>query len=195
MKTFIGAGASTLVANEKTDLKKSLLDGKESERIWTQVLKEGSVKSAVRIVPVKNTNFSHLRDGWMRAIDARGKGTEFQDEAFKQSVADFKAIMGGQGSLATGRTMLLGRGGDGALRAWVEGDAAVKVQGPTKLLIGKGERMTLLGRLEDERVSRLVWLNYIAGDSPASEQARQSVVDGVIDLVERPIGTVETQVV
>ena len=55
--------------------------------------------------------------------------------------------------------------------------------------------MGLLGRVDDERVSRLVWLGYISGENPASEEARKSVVEGVIDIVERPIGTIETQVV
>ena len=195
VKTFIGSGASTLVGSEKDELKKTLLQGKGSEWLWSSVLKEGGFKSAVRIVPAKNTNFSHLRDGWIRIIDAKGKGAEFQDEKFKQSVVDFKAIMGGQGSVAAGRTLLLGRGTNGDLRAWVERDAASKIQGPATLLTGKGDGMTLLGRLDDERVSRLVWQGYLAGESPGSEPARQSVVGGVMELVERPIGTVETQVV
>lgn len=195
VKNFIGSGASTLVGKEKEDLRKTLLDGKGSEELWSSVLKDGGIKSAVRIVPAKNTNFSHLRDGWIRIIDAKGKSAEFQDEKFKASVADFKAMMGGQGSVASGRTLLLGRGTNGDLKAWVERDAANKVEGPGRILTGKGEGMTLLGRIDDERVSRLVWQGYLSGDYPASEPARQSVVGGVIDLVERPIGTVETQVV
>lgn len=55
--------------------------------------------------------------------------------------------------------------------------------------------MSLLGGVNDERISRLVWMGYLAGENIASEDARQSVVDGVMDLVERPIGTVETQVI
>ncbi|KAL8948839.1 MAG: hypothetical protein Q9222_004998 [Ikaeria aurantiellina] len=59
--------------------------------------------------------------------------------------------------------------------------------------VRKGE-MKFLGGLEDERISRLVWLGYLAGGNVASEEARKSVVDGVMEIVERPIGTVETQV-
>ncbi|KAG8534088.1 uncharacterized protein KY384_000931 [Bacidia gigantensis] len=195
VKTAVGPGASTLVQGEKEDLRKQLLDGKGSERVWGEVLRQKGVRSAVRIVPVKNTNFGHLRDGWIRGIDARGKGEEYSDESFKSSVANFKAMMGGKGSVATGRTLLLERGVGGALKAWVEEDAALAVPGAPYLLTGKGDRMTFLGKVEDERVSRLVWLGYISGENPASEAARQSVVDGVIDLVERPIGTIETQVV
>lgn len=55
--------------------------------------------------------------------------------------------------------------------------------------------MTLLGTIQDERISRLVWMGYLAGQNIASEEARRSVVDGVIEMVERPVGTIETQVV
>lgn len=60
---------------------------------------------------------------------------------------------------------------------------------------GIGGRMVRMGGLEDERISRLVWLGYLAGRNVASEGARQSVVEGVMEIVARPMGTVETQVV
>ncbi|KAL9100505.1 MAG: hypothetical protein Q9163_004128 [Psora crenata] len=195
VKTSVGNLASTLVQGEKEDLRKTLLDGKGSERVWSEVLKQGGVRSAVRIVPVKNTNFSHLRDGWIRGIEARGRGPEFDDDGFKASVGDFKAMMGGKGAVGKGRVLLLGRGQDGTLRAWVEEDAAIAVQGANGRLLERADRISFLGTVKDERLSRLVWMGYISGDSPASEEARRSVVEGVIDIVERPIGTVETQVV
>jgi len=35
-----------------------------------------------------------------------------------------------------------------------------------------------LGQVEDERISRAVWLNYLAGKTVASEGARKSIVEG-----------------
>jgi hypothetical protein len=37
-------------------------------------------------------------------------------------------------------------------------------------------------------------LNYLAGKTVSSEGARQSVVDGVMGIVERPVGTVVLKV-
>lgn len=187
-----GVVASTLVAGEKEELKRTLLDGDGSTKVWSQVLKEGGVRSAVRIVPTRNTNFSHMRDGWLRGIDLRGKGDpEFESEDFKTAVAQFKGMLGGRGSVGKGKVMLLGRGTDGALRAWVEEEE--EEEGVESK---KGERrMTLLGTIKDERISRLVWMGYLAGQNIASEDARRSVVDGVMEMVERPVGTIETQVV
>jgi hypothetical protein len=49
--------------------------------------------------------------------------------------------------------------------------------------------------VEDERVSRALWLNYLAGKKVASEPARKNIVEGIMEFVERPIGTVAAQVV
>ena len=189
-----GSNASTLVQGEKDELKKRLLDGPESEKIWNQILEHGGIRSAVRIVPVRDTNFSHLRDGWLRGIDMRGKGAQYAGDDFKSSVNDFKALLGGRGSVGKGRVMLLGRGDRGDLRVWVEEGAASAGEGEQNMRIAKGDRMELLGRVDDERLSRLVWLGYLAGPKVASEAARQSVVEGVVEVVERPSGTLETQV-
>lgn len=192
VRASVGSGASTLVQGEKEDLKKTLLDGEGSTKVWLEVLKEGGVRSAVRIVPTRDTNFSHMRDGWIRGIDLRGKGKEFEGEDFKMAVDQFKGMLGGRGSVGKGKVLLLGRGANGALRAWVEEDAG---GADSKTSRREGGGMTLLGTVKDERISRLVWMGYLAGQNTASEDARRSIVDGVIEIVERPMGTIETKVV
>ena len=192
VRVSVGNGASTLVQDEKDNLKKTLLDGEGSTRVWQEVLKKGGVRSAVRIVPTRNTNFSHMRDGWIRGIEMRSRGQEFEGEDFKMAVDQFKGMLGGRGSVGKGKVLLLGRGANGALRAWVEEDVGeAESKAPTR----NGEGMTTLGTIRDERISRLVWMGYLAGQHTASEDARRSVVEGVIEMVERPMGTIETQVV
>lgn len=194
-------GASTLVQGEKADLKKILLEGQGSEAIWGSVLKEMGLKSAIRIVPTRSTNFTHLRDGWVRMITARSKGPEFTDAEFEPSVGKFKAIFGAR-SLKKGRALLLRRAADGGLGAWLEEDDERIDSGTSSAGTSQGaeekkkppSRMVWLGGVSDERISRLVWMGYLAGANVASEGARKSVVDGVMELVERPIGTVDTQV-
>lgn len=120
----------------------------------------------------------------MRGITARSKGSEFDDEGFKTAVGEFKKVFGGR-KLGKGKALLLGRAGSGELSAWVE-------EGDGKL---QGDYMVPLGGVQDERIGRLVWLGYLAGDNVASEGARKSIVEGVVELGARPIGTVETRVV
>jgi len=180
--------ATTLVPNEKDKLRVKLLDAEIGEEIWTQVLKESGIRTAVRIVPTRNTDFMHLRDGWVRGITARTqkagqKGSvEFEDEGFAKAMGELKGIFSGASrkGLPKGKTLLLTRDGKGVLRAWFD----------------DGERgMVRMGEVRDERVGRQVWLGYLAGKNVASEGARRNVVEGVMEFVERPVGTVATQVI
>ncbi|KAI9874870.1 MAG: Altered inheritance of mitochondria protein 18 mitochondrial [Pleopsidium flavum] len=175
--------ATTLVPNEKDKLRTKLLDAEIGEEIWTQVLKESGIRTAVRIVPTRNTDFMHLRDGWVRGITTRTqkasqKGSaEFEDEGFAKAMGELKGIFsaGSKKALPKGKTLLLTRDGKGVLQAWCD-DAK-------------------MGEVRDERVGRQVWLGYLAGKNVASEGTRRNVVEGVMEFVERPVGTVATQVV
>lgn len=171
-------GATTLIEDEKNTLRRTLTEGPSSEKLWSETLQRGDIQTAFRIVPTRGTDFGHLRDGWVRGITARSKGSEFDDEGFKTAVGEFKKVFGGR-KLGKGKALLLGRAGSGELSAWVE----------------EGDDMVPLGGVQDERIGRLVWLGYLAGDNVASEGARKSIVEGVVELGARPIGTVETRVV
>ena len=178
--------ATTLVPDEKEKLRAKLLDADVGEEVWTRVLKDAGIRTVVRIVPTRNTDFMHLRDGWVRGITARTqkaaqKGSvEFEDEGFAKAIGELKGIFAGRKALPKGKTLLLTRDGRGVLRAWLdEGDKGV----------------SKMGEVRDERVGRQVWLGYLAGKNVASESARRSVVEGVMEFVERPVGTVATQVV
>ena len=56
------------------------------------------------------------------------------------------------------------------------------------------EQITHLGSVEDERISRLIWLGYLGGKSVSSEAARKEIIDGIMALVERPVGTAAARV-
>ncbi|KAL8762413.1 MAG: hypothetical protein Q9184_001580 [Pyrenodesmia sp. 2 TL-2023] len=195
------SSATTLVDHEKTQLRKLLVEsGKDGrgEKMWDEVLRGSGIKTVLRIVPTRSTDFSHMREGWVRSIQARsgaqGKGGVLEEKdrvGLEESVAEFKGIFGGgRKGVGKGKVLMMSRGADGGLGVWVEDE--VLEQAEKKGV--KGE-MKYLGGMKDERISRLVWLGYLGGDNVASEEARQNVVEGVMDIVGRPIGTLETQVV
>ncbi|KAJ3580263.1 hypothetical protein NPX13_g293 [Xylaria arbuscula] len=173
--------ATTLVASEKDTLRQALVDPEHGEKLWNSILQEVRPRSLFRIIPVRDTDFHHLRDGLVRAITARTQGNNagFGDEAFGLAMKDFKSLFN-RGKVPKSRELLLCR--DAAGRLTVTYD-----DGKT----GMGS----IGRVEDERVSRLLWLNYLAGKQVASEPARKNIVDGIMEFVERPIGTVATRVI
>lgn len=188
---------STLIPHEKEALREKLLSGDGSLEVWDAILRTAKVRSAVRIVPTRGTDFAHLRDGWVRGITARtqeaskrGVGAEFEDEGFGAAMGTFKGVFGGKGKAPKGSTVLLMRDEGGRLGVLYEAEVKQKVKGETEL---KPIR-EVMGGIEDERIGRLVWLGYLGGKTVSSEGARKSIVDGVVELVERPIGSVGMQV-
>jgi len=193
----INSAASTLVPGEKNELKEHLTDPTKSAEIWEHILRDTNIKSAWRIVPTRNTDFAHLRDGWITGIK---KGTqaasaalkanpqqplvesEYESEEFGNSVKNFKDIFTAGGRAPKGSTVMLLRDGAGALD--------VLFQEPNKT---KG--MEKLGIVTDPRVGRLIWMGYLAGKNVSSEAARQGVANGCLALSARPVGSVETRVI
>lgn len=209
--------ASALIPGEKDDLRNALLDPEKSTVIWDGILARKGVEGidmAFRVVPTRGTDFGHLRDGWMRGIASRTDEVrkrqadllrqqaaanqtialpkpvdegEFGDESFGLAMKEFKALFQGRGKAPKGSVILLTRGKDGELGALYQ--PIVKTN--------KGEKMgelTRLGSVKDERVSKLVWQLYLSGQNVSSEETRKNVVNGCIEITERPVGTVEGRV-
>lgn len=189
----INSSASTLVPSEKETLKQRLLDPQSSAEIWESLLREEGIKSAWRVVPTRNTDFAHLRDGWITGIK---KGTdaakqkaianplvvsEYENESFGSAIKGFKDLFTGGGSAPKGSIILLARDGAGSL------EVLFQRQEKTPSL----ERM---GKVDDPRIGRLIWLGYLAGKNVSSEEARKGVVEGCVEFAGRPLGSVETMV-
>ncbi|KAK4446815.1 chalcone-flavanone isomerase-domain-containing protein [Podospora aff. communis PSN243] len=181
--------ATTLVPGERDQLRSALLDPVAGEQTWDELLANGiPARSAFRVVPVRDTDFHHLRDGFVRAIQARApalSGPVADDEAFGEAMRQFRAIFN-RGSAPKRKELLLLRDEKGRLNVEYDDGAGKKK--------GKGTRQ-LIGTVDDERVSRALWLNWLAGKKVASEPARQNIVQGIMEFVERPVGTVAAQVV
>ncbi|GJC87136.1 altered inheritance of mitochondria protein 18, mitochondrial [Colletotrichum liriopes] len=174
--------ATTLVPSERDSLKAKLLDPAEGEETWSALLQEVGCRSAFRIVPVRDTDFPHLRDGFVRAITARSSTDKeaYGDEAFGEAMKEFKRLFN-RGKVQKEKELLLCRDEKGTLEVVFDD--------------GRSSGPQTVGKVQDERVSRLLWLNWLAGSKVASEAARHSIIDGVMEFVERPVGTVATQVV
>ncbi|KAK3669672.1 Altered inheritance of mitochondria protein 18 mitochondrial [Recurvomyces mirabilis] len=183
--------ASALIPSEKMSLREKLLDPEQSRAVWGELLQVPGMKTAFRIAPTRNTDFGHLRDGFVSGINTRTSEarkltqtgeTEFDAEDFGRSVQNLKGIFAG-GKAPKGSILILKRDERGMM------DVLYSPQ-PEK----NGVAMETLGSVADERVSRLLWFGYLAGEKVSSKAAREGVVNGCMEFVERPIGSVETMV-
>ena len=189
----VNPAASTLVPGEKDDLRKKLLDPAESKEIWSELLKVPGAKTAWRVTPTRNTDFSHMRDGFVTGINKRtqeakqlqkGVETEYDAEDFGQSIQSFKGIFAG-GKAPKGSILIMLRDRMGGLELLYQDKPD-----------NSGRKdMEKLGSVKDERISRLIWLGYLGGDKVSSEAARKGVVEGCVGFAGRPVGSVETRVI
>lgn len=190
---------SSLIPSEKEALRHDLMSEDKSLEIWDKVLKETPVRSAVRIVPTRSTDFAHLRDGWVTGITGRTREasqisegrSEWDEPGFGESMGGMKALLTGKGNAPKGSMVLLTRDEQGQMQVMYEPEKKVDSEG---VIVERGAGR-VLGLLEDERISRQIWMGYLGGKGVSSEGARRSIVDGVMELVERPVGTVGNMVV
>jgi hypothetical protein len=172
--------ATTLVPSERDSLRAILLDHGKGEEEWDSLLRDAGCRTLFRIVPVRDTSLAHMRDALVTAATTRGTQRGYTDQGFGDAIGEFKRFFG-RGSAAKGKELLLCRDNDGTLTVYF-GDGRTR---------GRQE----LGRVSDERFSRMLWLNYLGGKKVASEKARANIVEGIMEFVERPVGTVATQVI
>ncbi|KAK4548658.1 hypothetical protein LTR36_009569 [Oleoguttula mirabilis] len=190
----VNQSASTLIPAEKEELRKRLLDPEQSREIWSDILKVPGIKTAWRMSPTRNTDFGHLRDGFVNGINARkaeartltsGGETEYDSEDFGQAMQSLKAIFTG-GKAPKQSILILARDNVGVLDVLFQ---------PKPSESGKQKEMELLGSVSDERIARLIWLGYLAGAKVSSPPAREGVVAGCVGFAARPVGSVETRVI
>ncbi|RPB15383.1 hypothetical protein P167DRAFT_518541 [Morchella conica CCBAS932] len=164
----------------------------EGEAFWQGLLvgAEGApgVRSVLRIVPTRNTDYQHLRDGWIRGIQSRtSKNAAYDDEAFSHALTSFKQAFGQKKSVPKQKTLLLVRDAHGGLECLFDptGRNDGRVGGDADK-----DAVVVLGSVADGRLSTALWMCYVGAGKVASEPARKSVVEGLLALVERPVGTV-----
>jgi hypothetical protein len=191
---LINPNASTLVPGEKDGLKQRMLDPDTSVEIWEKMLREEGIRSAWRVVPSKGTDFAHLRDGWVNGIKratteitrVSQKNPElvtadYENESFGDAMRDFKGMFSG-GRTPKGSVVLMLRDAPGSMEILFEDPA-------------QGTGIERVGKVEDPRISRLIWMGYLAGKNVSSEPTRKAVVDGFVGFAGRPVGSVETMVI
>jgi Chalcone isomerase like len=179
--------ASALIPGEKEELRTALLDPEQSYKLWDDILRDDTtgINSAFRIVPTRNTDFQHLRDGWVRGITSRTQAAsqrgdnQFSDESFGSSMKEFTTLFGGKGKAPKGNVIILTREGNGKLGV---------------LYQDKSKKPEHFGTVSDERIARLIWLGYLGGKGVSSEDARKNVVEGIVELAERPVGTAAAKI-
>ncbi|ODN73653.1 hypothetical protein L202_07201 [Cryptococcus amylolentus CBS 6039] len=134
-------------------------------------LLDQKVGCAVRIVPNRNTDFGHLRDAFVRSLNARQKAmhqegalSEAEEERLTTSIQSFKAFFPSS-VVPKGKSLVLLRPAEGGIVVEYEG--------------------SILGRLDDPWVGKQLMLTYFADNGVVSEKLKEDVAHGLEGFVQR----------
>ncbi|KAG7881505.1 hypothetical protein KL935_001712 [Ogataea polymorpha] len=169
----------TSVSPDPSQVAFSLRDPALSPQVVELLLSSG-VRFSAKIVPVRNTDFNHLRDGLIKSIKSnpkykelmkRGDGT---DEKLNAGLDQLRKAFGARKMTATKNSTLM-------LQILSDGKLALSFQlYTTQDQMAEPFRM---GVVEEPLIGRLLFMSYLSGAKPLSEPARSKAIDGFISLL------------
>jgi hypothetical protein len=152
-------------------IRMALLDPVRGGELISKLLNSG-VRLSLRIVPVRNTDFGHLRDGFVRAVVGHPRfKEEGNSDEVGEGIAQLKKAFGRKMTVKKGRILYLHREASGQLAVeFFNSDDESSIQ---------PEQM---GTIELPLISELLFLQYLSGPKPSSESARQTCVEALASL-------------
>ncbi|KAL6453142.1 AIM18 Altered inheritance of mitochondria protein 18 [Candida maltosa Xu316] len=148
-----------------TSLSGQIEDPVQSVQVVEKLL-DNDVKFLVRLSPVRNTDFNHLKDGLIKSILAHPKSKEIKEE-LAPGLDQLRKAFSRKGSVPKNHLLYLEIIDGGKL--------SVSYDHP-------GKEFYKMGVVESPLISRQLFLQYLSGPKPLSESLRQSCVKGFIDL-------------
>lgn len=154
--------------DSEDDLLKQLLDPDNSRDI-IEALEDAGVKFTARIVPVRNTDFNHLKDGLIKSILAHPESKQ-QRETIGNGLEELRDVFSGhRGSVPKNHALWLEMLSNGELSISYENTSTSHV--------------TPMGVVKEPLISKVLFLQYLSGKKPLTESLRKSCVDGLVGLV------------
>ncbi|ODQ66558.1 chalcone isomerase [Nadsonia fulvescens var. elongata DSM 6958] len=157
------------------NLEEDLVDFSKDGDIISNLLKAG-IRFSIRIVPVRNTDFSHLRDGFVKTILAHPLSKVLgHSEEFGNGLQELKnAFSGRKGSVPKHQILIMDRSNNGVLRfTYYDSKDESKCTKPEEL-----------GQVTEPQVSEILFLQYLSGKNPSSESAKNSFLEGLVALAK-----------
>ncbi|CAG8584305.1 11724_t:CDS:2, partial [Ambispora leptoticha] len=145
------------------DKEKFLSTGDES---MAHALLDQPIEFAIRIVPMRDTNGAHLRDGFTRSLTNRIQYVDEELTGDDQSkivdaIAEFKKIFP-KTVVKKGNELIFTKQVDGCLRMAYHGKE--------------------LGTIHNHWLAKNLLMGYLAAKSPISEKAKLSIAEGLEEL-------------
>lgn len=146
-----------------------LLNHAEHSSELIEKLLDNGVRFMVRLSPVRNTDYGHMKDGLIKTILAHSRSKQQRDTVGK-GLEELRGVFTGhKGSVPKDHLMYLEILNGGELSISYENT--------------KTHKITEMGKVTEPLVSKILFLQYLSGSKPLSESLRKSSVEGLIRLI------------
>lgn len=167
VRRILGPDYLSTFGTENHSLKELLSDPDFSTQLISKLLEE-KVRFAVRISPVRNTDFNHLKDGLIKSILAHSESKE-NKEIVSKGLEELRNVFNGyRGSVPKNHVLWL--------EVLKQGSLSISYENPVK------NELISMGLVKEPIISKLLFLQYLSGKKPLSEPLRKSCIDGFIGL-------------
>lgn len=147
-----------------------LLNNKEVSPVLINKLLENNVRFLIRISPVRNTDFNHMKDGLVKSILASEKAKQLR-EIVSSGLEELRDVFQKtKGSVPKDHLLWMEVLDGGKLRVSYENTASASAS------------IRELGTVNEPAISNILMLQYLSGAKPLSEPLRKSCVDGIVGL-------------
>ncbi|KAG9068099.1 hypothetical protein KI688_011691 [Linnemannia hyalina] len=126
---------------------------------------QNPIELVLRIAPVRNTNGPHLRDGFTRNLTQalkRQNLNDIENEEAMKGIIEFKNLFP-KGKILAGQALLFRKSPDGSMSVELDGE--------------------VLGETRNTWLIESFFLGYLHGENPISGKARDSIAQGIQDLL------------
>ncbi|CAK7891947.1 hypothetical protein CAAN1_19S00782 [[Candida] anglica] len=155
---------------ESVDNVSEVLDNSETAEVLVGQLLDDHVRFTARICPVRNTDFTHLKDGLIKSILSHpiAKDAKTRDQVGEGLEQLRSVFQGHKGSVPKNHLL------------WIEvlqnGSVSFTYQDT------KTNTRKVLGQVENPSVGKILFLQYMASTQPLSDPLRKSCVQGYAQL-------------
>ncbi|CAH2354266.1 altered inheritance of mitochondria protein 18, mitochondrial [[Candida] railenensis] len=154
------------VISATSEFNSALKDPEQSTEFISKLL-DSHTRFAVRICPVRNTDFTHLKDGLIKSILSHPlskSGSPVKDEVSRGLEQLRDVFQGKKGSVPKNHLL------------WIEvlKDGKVSISYEDT----KNNKLRHLGEVEEPMVGKVLFLQYLSGKKPLSEPLRTSCNEG-----------------
>ncbi|AGO10379.1 AaceriABL076Wp [[Ashbya] aceris (nom. inval.)] len=156
-----------LDAPPKEKLYKAMQDHEKSRAVVNDLLDKG-LRLVAKITPIRNTDFTHLKDGLIKSIlnhpQARHEG-----DTLAKGLDELRAAFTRKGSVPKDDDLVLELQATGALQLYHRNAKT-------------GETYTL-GKVSEPLIGRYLFSQYLSGKAPLSKDTKESVARKIVSMI------------